>query len=290
MALNLTSEQYAKLRAQAMALGVNLHRPGIGATNRRVYFLGVNHRNTYLADVKLRRALAHAIDREKLLDECFRAGLPRAETHKAINSPYPAHSWPCDPTVKVRTNADTLDPFDKALAQAQAGLLGPRTEHGAPDTEVSQRQSGCRQGHEGPLRAGARSPRPRSARSGRGRPLAAAEGCRGNAELRPRLLFLRFPGRYPLLKPLLSRPFRAGKENPFAYKGDLSLLDKITAQRDPRQVKEFAQQFHAMLYREMPLIPLWQLDPFHAFSAAVRAPNYDPHLVFTDSEEWSLER
>src|SRR5262249_58767797 len=78
--------------------------------NRRAWFLAVNHRRPALADVNLRRALAHAVHREQILNECFRAGL--AEVHRPLNSPYLPDSWAYNPKV-----ADA-DPYKPELARA----------------------------------------------------------------------------------------------------------------------------------------------------------------------------
>src|SRR5262249_32064025 len=43
---------------------------------RRVYFLAVNHRTAPLEDQNLRRAFAHALDRERILTYRFRGGEP----------------------------------------------------------------------------------------------------------------------------------------------------------------------------------------------------------------------
>ncbi len=64
---------------------------------RRVYFLAVNHRNPVLRDSpQLRRALALAIDREKILTDYFRGDLGKT-VHHALNGPFPVGSWACDP-------------------------------------------------------------------------------------------------------------------------------------------------------------------------------------------------
>src|SRR5207245_682215 len=72
----------------------------------------VNHRHNCLKDVHVRRAIAHAINRDKLLDECFRFGLGKT-VHRVLNGPYPAGSWACSPGLKA-------DPYNEALARKEA--------------------------------------------------------------------------------------------------------------------------------------------------------------------------
>src|SRR5262249_52364449 len=96
---NPTADQIKALRANP-SLVITPTKP-----NRRIYFLAVNHLKPALKNENVRRALAHAINREKILDECFRGDLGK-ETHHSLNGPFPARSWACD------ANLGTLDRLD----------------------------------------------------------------------------------------------------------------------------------------------------------------------------------
>ena len=61
--------------------------------NRRVWTLAVNHRNPALRDPNIRRGLAHAIDREAILDEVFRSQALAEKPHAAMTGPFPPMSW-----------------------------------------------------------------------------------------------------------------------------------------------------------------------------------------------------
>src|SRR5262249_31788117 len=81
--------------------------------SRRIHYLAVNHAKVALggdAGQKLRSALAHAIQREAILDGVFRGGVK--EFHKPLTGPFPPGAWPCDP--KSTTSLD-----DAALAGAE---------------------------------------------------------------------------------------------------------------------------------------------------------------------------
>ena len=82
------------------------------AVNRRVLILAINHRKPALATPDVRRALSHAIDRERVLNEVFRAG--RDEHHKALNGPYPPNTWAIPPGTDAATPL-----FNRDLAQAK---------------------------------------------------------------------------------------------------------------------------------------------------------------------------
>jgi len=67
---------------------------------RRVYMLAVNHRQPSLADLNLRRALAHGLRREQILDDAFRGTVkdaPDRKFHGPANGPFPRHHGPVVP-------------------------------------------------------------------------------------------------------------------------------------------------------------------------------------------------
>src|SRR5204863_7502024 len=106
--LDLPTDKMASLRSSK---GVTIQT----LPNRRIYFLAVNHRSRALQNEDLRRAIAHAIDRTKILDEVFRADLKSdpMPPHRPLNGPYPPGSWACKPNLPA-------NPFDPALARVMA--------------------------------------------------------------------------------------------------------------------------------------------------------------------------
>ena len=104
--------------------------------SRRVYFLAVNHRNDKLRNDNLRRAIAHAIDREKILDDSFR---DNQKVHKALNSPYPVGSWAVDASRPA-------DPYRADMAKLfakQANAAGQEFELLYPNDQA-QVEDACR--------------------------------------------------------------------------------------------------------------------------------------------------
>lgn len=61
------------------------------ASNRQIYMLAVNFHRQVTHSLALRRAIAHAIDREEILEKVYRAGFP--QFHKALVGPYPVDAW-----------------------------------------------------------------------------------------------------------------------------------------------------------------------------------------------------
>jgi ABC-type oligopeptide transport system substrate-binding subunit len=287
LVLDLTAEEAAKLQ-NAGRVRVDLPKPG--TPNRRVYFLALNQRRPLLASVKLRRALAFAVNREKLLDDHFRGGL---KVHKAINGPYPAGSWACNPELKKDRNKDSLDLFDEARAKALA-------QEALEELKVN----------------------PAAARltllypSGDARLAKAMEALRDQVravtgvELEPKALephqlreevevsnaydlayyHYDFPDETYWLKPLLGSP--GGRDNYLGAQGGpaLNQLQEAMARRQFAEVRKHTWLAHEQLLQEMPLVPLWQLDPLAALSADLEAVPFDPLLVFPDVDRWSLQR
>src|SRR5262249_30140977 len=80
-----------------------------------IYFLAVNHRSSILQDEHFRRGLAHAIQREEILNACFREGLQQ-QPHRALNGPYPPGSWAADPRLQPYRPAFAKDELAAARA------------------------------------------------------------------------------------------------------------------------------------------------------------------------------
>ena len=97
---------------------------------RRVYFLAVNHRRQELQSPALRKALAHVIDRQKILNERFRGDMEKL--HQPLNGPYPARSWACDPRERLQP------PRRRPGPQPRQGAPGRRPA--GPDAQVPRRR------------------------------------------------------------------------------------------------------------------------------------------------------
>jgi ABC-type transport system substrate-binding protein len=263
-------------------------------SSRRVYFLAVNHRDARVnGNVALRRALALAIDRQALLDKCFRDE-PGAKTHHSLNGPFPAGSWPCEPK-KVPAE---LYNVEEAKAQAREAV----------------RKAG------GPVELTLKFP------SDDPTTLAAVNAlCEAvNAELHID------DNTYVKLKPLPVEPHQLRKDVEGAHQYEaayyhhdypskaywaaplfdmaatdingsnyLGYIDpemqaefgKANTRRDFSEVQQTMHRIHRMLVEKMPLVPLWQLDTFLAHRPGVDLKDaaVDPLLIFNDVEKWRLE-
>jgi ABC-type transport system substrate-binding protein len=279
LALDLTAEQALELKKES---GVTVSLPPRPAPNRRVYFLAVNLRRPALAGMELRRALAHAIDREKLLDEHFRGGLGR-EVHRSLNGPYPANSWACSPRVK--------DPFDllkaKALAEEARKKLGPvplaaltlKYPEGDPALAKAM-EALCAQVRE--ATGIDLKPETRDLR-------ALKEDIEVLQSYDLAYMPYDFPAETYSLWPLLGPGKDGGNVFGFTNATVEGLLQDLRGHRHFADVQRSAQQLHEILFHEMPLIPLWQIDPLLAWHRNVKPVGLDPLLVFPDIDLWKLE-
>ncbi len=102
-----------------------------------------------------------------------------------------------------------------------------------------------------------------------------------------------FPDETYWLWPLLGPSGRAAGDNNMFNFRDITiqpLLQQAMVYRDFSEVRKRLRMVHVTLNNEMPLIPLWQLDPLLAYHHNVKPPALDPLLVFTNIEEWRLRR
>ncbi len=256
--------------------------------NPRVYFLAPNFRRAALKNDSLRKAIALAIDRERVLDDVFRG--KGAKFHHALNGPFPIGSWAWNPKV------DNRDPFNLRLAQDQLararkelGTIDPLTLTYAADDAAAD--LACK-----------------SIRS-----LLDAEGIKLKITLKPMprdqllaelhkerpefdLLYthLDFTTEALAIWPLFDSKGLNGKgQNFIGYPPDGKLhqyLQEIQTSRDVQEVRRATHNLHEMMMlEEMPLIPLWQIDRHVAIHRSVRfprPPGLHPLWVFDDLEAW----
>jgi ABC-type transport system substrate-binding protein len=275
-----------ELKTLGTVQGVNVLGP---LHNRRIYFLAVNHRHGSLQTVELRRALAHAIDREKILNAVFR-GDGMANFHRPLNGPYPPGSWACAPPTQIKP-----DPFDseraKNLAEQAKQLLGgyPRLTLKYPDDDpdVATACQAIRDQVQAlthiTLDLQARAPRDLWA------------DVQESHDFDLAYYHWDYPSEAYWLWPLFDpRATERGGLNFLGYTNDSALeqlFRKTMARRDFARVQDFTYQVHRHLYDMMPLIPLWQLDSFVAVHDSLKTSgDFDPAHIFSGVEKWTLEK
>jgi ABC-type oligopeptide transport system substrate-binding subunit len=287
LALDLTPEQAAQLKQGRKDL--RLVDPL--ALNRRVYFLAVNHRVSQLQHVAVRRALAYAINREQLLDEHFRKGLGGGY-HHALNGPYPARSWALSPA--LTKGKDSLDPYDADLAY---GLLSQEAKNVQRPIRLTLKYP---TGDEVLAKAltALTAQVEQSTKGGIKLDLlpASPHNLRTDVEETQsyELAYYHydFPDEMFWLGPLLGQRALPQGGNYLGYQGEASLqVQNTLSYRHFHELQQETRRLHEKLDKDMPLIPLWQLDPLIGLHTYVKTGGvFDPWRVFTDIERWSLQR
>jgi ABC-type transport system substrate-binding protein len=259
--------------------------------NRRIYFLAVNHRTRALQNEELRRMIAHAIDRTKILNEVFRGDVKAdpSAPHRPLNGPYPPATWAAKPNLPP-------DPYDPELAK----VLAIKVKSAVTVLKLT-------------LKYPDDDPRvKRACEMIRDQVAALGTGLRLELEPKaPRMLHdeIEFGHDYELaydyydyptdaywLWPLFNTNPKAldrGGKNFLGYQNDgqlESLFIKSMGHRDFHEVQRYTHDIHAHLYQKMPLIPLWQLDTHIAYHNDLTPVGIDPLLVFTQVEQWKLQK
>jgi peptide/nickel transport system substrate-binding protein len=250
--------------------------------SRRIWFLAVNCRMTALQNEGMRNAIAHAIDREAILNTVFRAG--QKDLHRALTGPFPPGSWACDPNHKynIAVAKSMLKDADRAAAFKQELSL----KYPAGDAQIENAVKMIRDQVKAEL--------------GMTLKLEAlpAQKLREAVEYEHRYDLAYYHYDYPSdafnLWPLFD-PDATGprQSNYLGYGNDGELLQQfgiIRSRRDPRMIQEATRTLDKVVFKKMPLIPLWQLDTQAAMSSAVQPTAFDPLLIFNDIDRWRLER
>jgi peptide/nickel transport system substrate-binding protein len=281
LVLDLTAQEAQTLREKQSAnRPIVVPTPSPSLPNRRIYFLALNNRK--LADAKLRRALAFAINREALLNKHFRAA-PNTPLHRPLNGPFPAGSWACNPDLSNKG----LDLHDAVAAKNQivgvekpAGLTLKYPEGDPVLAEAMKELSDQVKALTGVVL----EPTPCD-------PYQLREDVERRHNYDLAYSHYDFPDESYWLAPLLGPP-PASNTNMFPPTNAeiAKLLAGTESYRDFAVVQKYQWMLHKLLHDEMPFIPLWQLDPLLAYRSDVQPAGLDWQLVFRNIEEWRLQR
>jgi ABC-type transport system substrate-binding protein len=287
LALDLTAKEAVELqeKQRSARLPLEVPLPSAAVPNRRIYFLAINTRK--LPDVRLRRALAFAINREALLDKHFRAPLP-TPPHRALYGPFPSASWACNPNVRDRANKNSLDLHNpgKARDLSQGAKVESLTlKYPLGDAALDEAMKDL-SAQVKELTGIDLKPTPCT-------PYQLREDVEQTPSYDVAYCHYDFPDESYWLSPLFSSPPGTEVEkNIFMFNNSLlsSLLAKVGNYRDFAEVRRFQWQIHELLNGEMPLIPLWQLDPLLAYRREIQPVALEPLRVFANVEEWRIGR
>lgn len=249
---------------------------------RRIHFLAVNHRRAVLQNEDLRRALAHAIDRNKLLDDFFRKGFG-PDVHQPLTAPFPAKSWPCDPALTYNTTLAKNRARTANLREVRLELKYPSDEPGLLPALEALRDS-VKTTLDGAILLELKGVPARQLKL----------DVEGSHTYDLAYYSYDFPSDAFWLWPLFD-PDGTGPKgtNYLGYGNDgrvEQLFRDMNSHRDFRKLQESAHTLHGELFTKMPLIPLWQLDRHIVMTKGVQPTAFDPLRMFADVEKWRLEK
>jgi peptide/nickel transport system substrate-binding protein len=278
LVLDLTANQAEELRKNPNPDFV-IPMPSPAVPNRRIYFLAINARK--LEDPKLRQALSFAIDREGLLTKHFRGSLKGL--HKALSGPFPAGSWACKPIKDGGKDSQTLFNSDRAQLQKQRAKVGPFQLKYATDNPGMDEAMKDLCAQVTKWTGVVLEPTPCT-------PYKLRDDVEKVKDYDLAYYHYDFPDETYWLAPLFGPPPGTEDTNLFKYNNpDLSsLLTEAKSYRDFAKFQEYQHSMQDLLNREMPFIPLWQLDPLLVYRRNVQPSALDPLLVFNNIEDWHL--
>jgi ABC-type transport system substrate-binding protein len=248
----------------------------------QVSFLAVNHRHRVLQNLHVRRALAHGIDRQRILDTCFRAG-HALQDHAPLNGPYPPSSWAFNPRVPAYDPASAAT-FVK-LAQDELGGQVPQLRLLYPDRDPAVGQACSEMQRQW-----------------------AAVGLKVEIQAFDPLLFPRLVTErhafelaywthgyedesywiWPWFDPEDVGP------NGSNYLGYIppeelhSLFAELVTKKQFLDIRAATHKIHGFLADRAVIIPLWQLDTYVAVSPLLKAAKFDSFRFFDEVEQWSV--
>jgi peptide/nickel transport system substrate-binding protein len=252
--------------------------------NRRIYFLALNHRNSVFQNEAFRRGLANAIQREAILNQCFRKDLGNS-THRALNGPYPPGSWAFKPDLKAYDTISAKALLEQAKG-ARAAKITLTLKYPDEDPAVAEACQLIKTQIEDADPSLTIEPMPRT-----------PQQLHREVEIDHDYQLAYYSHDYPSAAFWLWPLFQLDgvHDNFLGYKndGDLEgLLRKLMGHRDFTQFQKLAYQVHQHIFDKVPFVPLWQLDTHLVVRRNLQIPGgpvgVDPLAVFQDAESWVL--
>jgi peptide/nickel transport system substrate-binding protein len=264
-----------------------------------VYFLAVNHRRQPLDDLRVRRAMLLAIDRQAILTQYFHAG-DGGLAHRVVTGPFPTHSPAYDTKVKVAAKDESLA---KQLIEEvrKANKLPNRAitlKYPIGDSAVEKAVSQIKKDLQ---RIG----------------LDVKTENKIESDLRHEvidqqdfdLVYWRHDHRNVLYN--IASLFDPDQQQPggtnfmgYQHPELIKLFSHLRNEQRPLEVWEHQREIHRFIDRNVVIVPLWQLDNYIAYTSKLlyRQPATDgvaamqarqlpihPLYLFRKTEGWYLE-
>jgi ABC-type transport system substrate-binding protein len=250
---------------------------------RGIYFLAPNHR-TSLKNADLRLAIAHAIDRDEILDNYFRPG-GATRDHAALNGPFPKSSWAFNSQVPDFAKANVKSHLTKA-EQALGSIPTLRLLYPVRDQGDTETKQACSLIQKQLAAAGIKIQLQDAKPNDFIRRVVEQQGFD--------LAYWRhdFKDETYWLGPLFD-PADTGKggANFMGYVPDKQLTDlfsRVLAHKMFRTIQSTTHEIHKSLSREAVVIPLWELDTYVAVSDALENVEFSATTLFGNIDSWKI--
>jgi ABC-type transport system substrate-binding protein len=256
--------------------------------DRRVYYLGINHRVASLASPDVRRAIAHAIDRQALLKQHFAAD--GAVAPRSANGPFPRGCWLAAPAPRVPEEMYQPELARSFAKKAKVKTLEWTLKYPADEPRLASvcadlaGQIRTRFQEAGVALTITPVPLPphrlREALDKRDFDLVYHHLNDADSPYALAVLFDPHPS-----------AVREGGSNYLGYDHDAKLQSTLRAALHHRQfsaARDLFHDLHAHLTDTMPLVPLWQAPDAVAIHSSLHVPPLGRWSVFADVLEWKL--
>ena len=248
----------------------------------RICFLAPNHRVRALQEVNLRLALAHGIDRQRILNTSFRPG-QAAQDHAPLGGPYPIRSWASNPSAAAYNPANAKS-YAKLAQEALGGQL-PKLRLIYPDRDPAVGQA-CSEmqrqwqalGIAVDLEAIDPVQFPRLVTGNHGFELAY-----WTHDYEDESYWI-----WPWFDPDDAGPHGSNFMGYVPPEELRTLFAKLIEQKQFTELRAATHKIHQYLADKAVIIPLWQLDTYIAVSPVLRDAKFDPFRLFDEIEHWSV--
>jgi|GEM_PF-3488400 len=264
-----------------------------------VYWIALNHRREPLGDLRVRRAMLLAIDRQAILTQYFQAG-PGGLAHRVITGPFPIHS----PAYETK-----LEPAPKDETLAKQLVEEARRNGKLPERTLSLKYA---MGDDAAERAASQIKKELLRVGLDVKTEAKIESDLYNEVINQQdfdLVYWRFDHRNVLynIAGLFDPDQREpGGTNFMGYQNPelTKLFSYLRQEKRPLEIWQHQRNIHRYLNREVVFIPLWQLDNYiaHTSKLLYRQAAGDPAAgpstfqlpihplyLFRKTEGWYLE-
>jgi ABC-type transport system substrate-binding protein len=285
MMLDVSTADLVRLKQDS---GLSTRMTEATLPSRRIWILAVNHRKPELggaAGQRLRAGLSSAIDREKIVKDCFKAG---TLYHRALRGPFPEETWavPVDPV------PEPLYKASYAVNSFKEAKLPPALTIKCIDEELPRKACGMIQEQLKQLNVGVNV---------EVKPLSQSEFHKQvMLEHDYDLAYMPFDYQNELfsLAGILDPDAQGrGERNFLGYTPPADLAGRVKAlrmTRDAVQLRTHTHKLFTEFNKDMPFVPLWQLDMHVWMNNNVQpvpgASQLDPLTIFDQIEEWRVNR